>query len=402
MRLLPIDMRYPTVVRRVVSEPRAWLFALAFALVCGTTAFPAPPARPQGRDRLFQEARQYQEKGDWRQAEACYLRFLREVPDSAAGHSNLGIVYVHEGEFKDAMREYRDALKLDSSLSGVYLNLGILYYHERDYRAAAPVLEKFLSANPGNRQAEELLGLCDLELDNYEDAVTMLKPLRDGAGADLLIALSAAYVRLRRMPEAEALLRQLLGSANADSAQVHFLMGQTYAGLHNFPQALEEFDTVEDLDGTWPNIRLLVGATEARLGHYSAAEGNLRAQLQKTPGNHETLFTLGALLNKEGRYKEAKPLLTRARAIGAQNAAVTFEWAKACWKTGSLDDAWNAIQKAIRMDPKNGPAHYLYAEMARQRGDGTTAQQEFAAAESLSTKMSEDDILRLSEASQGR
>jgi hypothetical protein len=50
--------------------------------------------------------------------------------------------------------------------------------------------------------------------------------------------------------------------------------------------------------------------------------------------------------------------------------------------------------------PKNREAHYLYAQLARQRGDAKIAQNEFAIAESLSQKTSENDILRFTEESQ--
>ncbi|MGO9272670.1 MAG: tetratricopeptide repeat protein [Terriglobia bacterium] len=358
------------------------------------------PAQSGDAENLFSKAKAYQEEGQWDLAEQSYRQFLRQIPASAVGHSNLGVVYAHERKFEDAAREYGAALKIDPSLSGVYLNLGIAYFQEGKYAAATPVLERFLSRDPENRQAQELLGLCDLELDKYEDAVKMLAPLRAQGDLDVLIALSASYVRLRRMPEAEAILREILSSPQSNSAQVHFLMGQTYAGLNNFPEALEEFRAVSALDRAWPGIHLLLGATEARLGHYPEAETDLRAQLQATPDHFETLFTLGALLNKEGRFRQAMPLLLRAHGLSSQDGAADYQLAEAYWKMGSGEEAWSAIRKAVQLNPENGPAHYLYAKIARQRRDEATARHEFAIAESLSAKASEADILRLSEESQ--
>ena len=357
-------------------------------------------ARSEDDQSLFSQAQAYQRKGEWKLAEDSYRQFLRRLPGSAVGHSNLGIVYVHERKFGDAIREYQAALKIDPSLSGVYLNLGIAYFQGGKYAAATPVLEQFLAGDPQNRQAQELLGLCDLELDKYEDAIAMLSPLQAEGNLDVLVALSAAYVRLRRMPEAEAILRELLSSPRSNSAQVHFLMGQTYAGLNNFPEALEEFRAVSALDRTWPRIHLLVGATEARLGRYPEAEADLRGQLQATPDDFETLFTLGALLNKEGESRQARPLLVKAHGLNSQNGDAEYQLAEAYWKTGYEEEAWTAIRTAVQLDPRNGPAHYLYARIARQRQDEATARREFAIAESLSAKASEEDILRLSEKSQ--
>jgi tetratricopeptide (TPR) repeat protein len=360
------------------------------------------PARAQDSESLFSEARAYQEKEEWSLAEDAYRQFLRQVPASAAGHSNLGIVYVHEDKFEEAIREYQTALRINPSLSGVYLNLGIAYFQEGKYSAATPALEKFLSADPQNHQAEELLGLCDLELDKYQDAIRMLSPLRAEGKLDILMALSAAYVRLRRMPDAQGILRQVLDSPQSNSAQVHFLMGQTYAGLSQFPQALQEFKAVLAADRDWPQIHLLLGATEAKVGQYQDAEADLHKQLQSNANDTETLFTLGALLNKRERFQEALPFLMKVRDLDPKSADVEYELALARWKTGSQEDAWAAVVRAVRLDPQNRQAHYLYAQIARQRSDNATAQREFAIAESLSTGKADQDILRLSEESQNR
>lgn len=356
-------------------------------------------AQSQDSEHLFSKAKGYQDRGQWDLAEESYRQFLQRMPSSAVGHSNLGVVYARQRKLEDAAREYRVALRIDPSLTGVYLNLGIAYFQEDKYAEAAPALKRFLSSAHGNRQAQELLGLCDLEMDQYEDAVKMLAPLQAEGSPDILLALSASYIRLRRMHEAEVILGGLLSSPQSNTAQVHFLMGQTYAGLNNFPQALEEFKAVAALDPGWTNIKLLLGATEARLGHFQEAEADLRDQLQATPGSAKTLLTLGALLNKERRFQDAIPLLLRSHDLNSGNGDAEYQLAEAYWKTGSKEAAWGAVRSAVRLDPQNGPAHYLYAQIARQRGDQVAAHKEFALAESLSASKSEQDILRLSEES---
>ena len=400
-RLFGPRMGLPGTGRRRWKEAsgRPLILASAF-LLPASVCFPKL-SRSQDSEGLFVKARAYQDKGEWSLADASYRQFLQQVPGSAAAHSNLGVVCAHERKFDEAIREYQAALKIDPSLSGVYLNLGILYFRESKYVAAAPVLREFLSRNPQNRQAQELLGLCDLQLDKYEDAVGMLAPLRADGSLDVLVALSASYIRLRRMSEAEAIVRELLTS-QSNSAQVHFLMGQTYAGLNNFPQALQEFTAVAAFDRDWPDIELLIGATEARVGRYPAAEADLRAQLQVTPDSFEALYTLGALLNKEKRFEEAKALLLKAQGLNSKSGAAALQLAEACWKTGSRDAAWSAIRRAVQLDAENGQAHYLYAQIARERQDEPTARREFAIAQSLSARSAEEDILRLSEQSQRR
>ena len=378
---------------------QAFLLVLVFLPRC--LLYPQSVQSPDAAN-LFAKAKGFQDQGQWDLAAESYRQFLRQVPDSAAGHSNLGVVYAHQRKFEDAAREYGTALKIDPARTGVYLNLGIAYFEEEKYAKAAPAFERFLARDPQSRQGQELLGLCDLEMDRYEDAVKMLGPLQAEGSPEVLLALSAAYVRLNRMHEAETILGGLLNSQQSNTAQVHFLLGQVYAGSNNFPHALEEFKAVAALDVNWPNIKLLLGATEARVGHFQESESDLREQLQVTPTNFETLFTLGALLNKQRRFEEAIPLLLRAQHLNPQSGDVDYQLAEAYSKTNSKDKAWAAVRAALQLDPKDGQAHYLYAQMAHERGDKATAKHEFALAESLSTNKSEQDILRLSEESRNR
>jgi tetratricopeptide (TPR) repeat protein len=394
------DIAQATEVRDEGQKARRLILIALFLLF--SQFFCLRAASSQESDSLFSKAKAYQDRGLWELAEESYRQFLQRTPSSAMGHSNLGVVYAHERRFQDAAREYQSALSIDPSLTGVYLNLGIAYFQAEEYGTAAPALEKFLSHNPGSRQGQELLGLCYLELDKFDSAVSMLAPLRGDGSPDVLLALSAAYIRLRRMHEAVNTLNDLLDSPRANTAQVHFMMGQTYAGLNNFPQALEEFKKVRTLDQGWPDILLLLGATEARLGLFQEAELDLRDQLRVTPRSFGTLFTLGALLNKERRFQDAIPFLLRAKRLNSKDGEVVYQLAAAYWKIESREAAWGAIREAVRLDPQNGPAHYLYAQIARQRGDQAEAQKEFAMAESLSASRSEQDILRLSEESRNR
>src|SRR5208283_2021165 len=107
----------------------------------------------------FAEARWLQEKGDLKGAENHYLQYLQLEPRSAEGHANLGIMLAHENKLDAAVGGYETALRINPGLNGVNLNLGIAYYRKADYSKALLPLQRFLSANPSNSQARELLGL---------------------------------------------------------------------------------------------------------------------------------------------------------------------------------------------------------------------------------------------------
>jgi tetratricopeptide (TPR) repeat protein len=67
--------------------------------------------------------------------ERCEVR-VRERPDSAAAHFNLGLAYTEHGYVDRAEREYRRAVELDSSLVEAWVNLGGALLLKWDFKAA--------------------------------------------------------------------------------------------------------------------------------------------------------------------------------------------------------------------------------------------------------------------------
>ena len=352
-------------------------------------AFQQPPD-------LFRQARQLEQRGDLVGAEQLYSRYLRQSPDSAEGHANLGVVEAHLNKLDDAIREYHRALVLQPTLRGIYLNLGIAYFRKNDFWRAVEPLRKFLSFEPKNSQAERLLGLSYAELDRYPEAISLLVPHRKEQDPTVLFALAACYARSGKTQEARQVLESLLTS-EPDSTRTHYLTGLVHVGLNQFPQALQEFERLYALDPNWPQVNFYLGVLQARLGKYDEGEKHLREEMRRDPRSFPAFFSLGALLSKEGRYEEAVKFLEQARALNPRHSDTLYELGRAYQKTGGLDKAWEDARAATQADPKNRPAHYLLAQIARQRGDEQTAQREFHIAQSLSDAKAESDILRLSE-----
>lgn len=376
-------------------------FLVACVLVLG--ALIPGSARATGKTHdlaaLFAEARSEEQKGDWKAAGKLYAEYLQLSPDSPRVHANLGVVYAHEGKFDAAIAEYRSALRLNPALKSMYLNLGIAYFRKNDFVNAVPPLQKFLHFQPKSRQGMELLGLSYAQSGRFKEAIRTLSPLENTGDPGVLFALGACNVKLRRMRDAQEALRKLL-MVQPNSPRIHFLLAQTYAGLHDYPLALREFSQVYQLDPRWPQIRLLMGAVQAKVGRFKEAEELLRAQVKATPQNYEANLTLGALLNKESHYAEALPFLARALEANPQGSSALYQSAFADWKLGREEDAWTNVQRAVRTGAKNRQAHYLCGQIAQARGDSKTARREFATAESLSESQAQEDVLRLSESSE--
>ena len=90
---------------------------------------------------------------------------------------NLGVAYMREKRWNDALVELRTAQSLSPDEPGIPLNIGLAYYRKNDYAAAIEPFSASLRLAPQSLQARYLLGLCYFFTNQYKQAVDTLTPL---------------------------------------------------------------------------------------------------------------------------------------------------------------------------------------------------------------------------------
>ena len=82
---------------------------------------------------------------------------LAEVPKEAEIHNRLGNEYCDSGEFKKAVIEYEQALKIYPQYVDAYYNIAVTYYHDlKDYQGAANYFQRFLELEPNTSDAKQI------------------------------------------------------------------------------------------------------------------------------------------------------------------------------------------------------------------------------------------------------
>ena len=93
-------------------------------------------------------------------AEMGPMRFEPTLqPRFAAAHNNLGLALERRGLREDAIRSYRESIRLDDT-SRTRTNLGRVFVNARQFEDAQPELERALQIDPRNADAERLLTLA--------------------------------------------------------------------------------------------------------------------------------------------------------------------------------------------------------------------------------------------------
>ncbi len=110
--------------------------------------------KPQRLDYL-NEALALERQGDYDSALTSYRLALRDHPNDARILQNMAIAFTKTRRFDEAIRHYRRALELDSSLAGAHYGLAFLLLQRGDPDGAAQHLKTFLSHPPRGPDAQK-------------------------------------------------------------------------------------------------------------------------------------------------------------------------------------------------------------------------------------------------------
>jgi Flp pilus assembly protein TadD len=145
---------------------------------------------------------------------AIEIRPLWPVP-----HNNLAGLYLVQGRKKEAVQNYRAAIKADPENPAAYLALGVLYEKDKEFQNAIKIYEQALKENPDFWfAANNLASLVSETSTDKEDLKRALRPAERAlqlrpADPQILDTLGWVHYRLGEYEQARGLIEQALSVA---------------------------------------------------------------------------------------------------------------------------------------------------------------------------------------------
>ncbi|MBX7152527.1 tetratricopeptide repeat protein [bacterium] len=142
---------------------------------------------------LFEEALVRDERGD-PEAETLYRKAIETGDCVADAYCNLGIIEFQKGDLSKAFDCFTQSLKYEPRHFESHYNLGNLYFDMNDLRLAKMHYEQSLIIDPDFANTYFNLGLVQAMLEDYHNAISILKRYRmlatddEGAKADDLLS----------------------------------------------------------------------------------------------------------------------------------------------------------------------------------------------------------------------
>ncbi|HXP10572.1 MAG TPA: tetratricopeptide repeat protein, partial [Acidobacteriaceae bacterium] len=259
-----------------VVPPRE--LSLVAAVSQDRTVSPSDPAV------IFRDGKSAMENGRLMRAEEDFRRVIALDPKSAAAHVNLGVTYMREKRWDDALVELRKAESLSPNESGIRLNIGLAYYRKSDFDLAIEPFTAALRGAPDSLQARYLLGLCYFFTNKYKEAADTLAPIwdRESRNLNYLYVLSIAASKSSNSVLQKQAFDQML-AVGQNTPEFHLYVGKAWLAEGATNKALDEFHAAVSARADLPLVHYFLGRTYLEQHAYAQAEAELQQDVAIEP-----------------------------------------------------------------------------------------------------------------------
>jgi Tfp pilus assembly protein PilF len=309
--------------------------------------------------------------GREREGLALLARLVAETPRSPYLHFQQAYALHGNGQWDEAVAEYRQAIALDPRLAPGHNNLGaILCDHQRDYDGAIACFTTAIALNPREAWAHYNLanalkgkGRRDEAVDEYRQALA-LDPKSARAHTNLGSALHAKG----RTDEAMAEFRQAIALDPKDGG-AHNGLGRALHDKGRTDEAMAEYRRAITLDPKDAKAHHNLGNAMQDKRRWDEAIAEYRKAISLDPKYAPAYSNLGAILCDHQRdYDGAITCFQKAIALDPKNASVHYNFGNALFGKGRLDEALAEYREAIDIEPKHAPAHSAIVQALLRQG----------------------------------
>ena len=190
----------------------------------------------------------YLAEGDYETSKKHIEKAIEKESRQAIFYSNYGAILQTMGKFKDAIRAYKQSLKIDKKCFQSYYSLGILYTDKEEFEKAIEAYTGALkinndSAETHNNLANLYSSLNDPKAEMHYKKTIELIP----ESIHPKLNISNYWITKNNFEESKKILDELI-EADQTSKEVFNNLGITYKGLNDNTTASEMFKKALELD----------------------------------------------------------------------------------------------------------------------------------------------------------
>ncbi|TVQ37580.1 MAG: DUF3808 domain-containing protein [Spirochaetaceae bacterium] len=201
-------------------------------------------------DPAYQKAMSHYLAGEWADAEKAFVALADTYPDSPFIYLILGNIRYSLGKLDEAIETYHKATAINAEYGIAFYKLGVCYYRMGRLEEALQAFSAVVAmGSESHAMAGYFVGLINLFLGKDDDAATGFADFRAKSRESLIANFYLAQLKIKHKQYSEALeLLTELSNATPEFAEVHYMLGIAYYGVHNNVQAIRCFQRALDLN----------------------------------------------------------------------------------------------------------------------------------------------------------
>lgn len=274
----------------------------------------------------------------------------RELPTPEAAdmrvaeHRNLGVAFYKTGMIAEAAREFRRVTELRGDDGVAYFFLGLVTMRQGQWGEAVGHFKQTIRLMGPRAGALHNLAVGLESLGRLDDAETAYAEATSRARRHAGILTGWGAVALKR--------------GDVEVAQGRLDRAREVAGSAPLPER-------------WYWAQSLIRALQHA---FEDAEATLREGVERYPGSPILRNNLAALLESMGNVEEAEGILRQAVTDGLMLPQLSKNLGDLLYRSGRYDDAWDAYQRATKLDPNLGDdVYFKMGNIAYRRMDHAKA-----------------------------
>ncbi len=263
-------------------------------------------------------------KGErYREALAEFQKVIEIAPLSPTEHNSIGEIHRKLGQTDKAIEAYREALRCDAQYIGAYNNLGLALQEKGKLEEAKALYEKALAIRPENPILRNSMGtLLALKGDNPGARAEFDRAVK--ADPDWPVAqgnLATLLFEGGRFDEARPAFERWVG-LEPGSTEATLGLALDLLMLQRRDEAIAQFNEVLKREPRNLRAHIALGETLARQGDLAGAQAHLEAAAKIDRTIPRIFNSLGDVLLKRGRKREALAAFRRSLAIDPRQQAI--------------------------------------------------------------------------------
>jgi tetratricopeptide (TPR) repeat protein len=242
---------------------------------------------------------------------------------------NEGVKAQQAGDLELAAERFREAAKINPELAAAHTSLAGVAYLQEDYETAAAEAESALAIDPADFRALQLRYDAYRLAGNEEKAQEAAEALKEVGGLQ-------------------------------ESAKRVFNEGAEAYNSGDMATAMVKFQQAADLDPGLLEARVVLARYHYEQNHFDQALVYAQQAVEINAGNSEVLQIAYDAARRLGQTEVAADALDKLAVSDPEWAATgLFEMAVELYNAGQTDDATQALEKVLAVEPDHARAHYL-------------------------------------------